>query len=262
MAEETTRYSRRTVLKTSGAATLATTGFAAAAGTAAAADCSGSEVSTPQDTDFTVWLHAAPNADQNGKLSDYATYLENEFNDHVDDFNLSATVYDTDLTKSDIRDHSQDDKPFYAFADYIRDTLYSGDWSGEQGSIDVYMYDSSEWSDTIGAGAMYTSGAYDGASHKSNHNPYPVAVASGSSNGDAGCRIKHELTHGFFYEGTDEYGYNQADHKIMNVSNGGSCSNGVDCRELGDLSGNLIDHAYSYGWVYSGGPDCAYNCTG
>lgn len=261
MSEGTKQYSRRTVLKTTGAATLATTGFAASAGTAAAATCDGSQAPTPQDTDFTVWLHAAPNADQHGKLSDYATYVENEFNDHVSDFNLSVTVYDDNLTKSEIRNYSSDSKPFYAFADYIRETIYSGDWSGEQGDVDVYMYDSSEWSDTIGAGAMYTSGAYDGAASDSFYNPYPVGVASGSSNGDAGCRIKHELTHGFFYQGTDEYGYNQSDHKVMNVSNGGTCSDGADCRELGDLSGKFIDWAYTNSTVYYNGPDCVYKCS-
>lgn len=261
MSEETEQHSRRTVLKTTGAATLATTGFVASAGTATAADCTKSEAPTPQDTDFTVWLHGAPNADQIDKLGDYADYVETEFNDHVSEFSVSVYVYDTDLTKSEIRNYSSDDKPFYAFADYIRDKFYSGDWSGEQGTIDFYMYDNSEWSDTIGAGAMYSSGAYAGASHKSNHNPYPVGVASGSSNGDAGCRIKHELTHGFFYEGTDEYGYNQADHKVMNVSNGGTCSDGADCRELGDLSGKFIDHAYAYSWVYYNAQDCVYKCS-
>jgi hypothetical protein len=117
MSEGTERYDRRTVLKTTGAATLATTGFVASTGGAMAATCDESEAPTPQDTDFTVWLHASPTADQNGKLSDYATYLENEFNDHVSDFNLSATVFDSDLTKSEIKDHSNKDKPFYAFAD-------------------------------------------------------------------------------------------------------------------------------------------------
>lgn len=249
------------MLKTTGAATLATTGFVASNGTARAATCDGSQAPEPQNTDFTVWLHASPTADQNDKLDDYATYLENEFNAHVDDFNLTAVVYDSSLTKSEIKEYSNDDKPFYAFADYVREVFYSGDWSDDQGSIDFYMYDESKWSDTIGAGAMYTSSAYDGASNKSNRNPYPVGVASGSSSGDAGCRIKHELTHGFFYLGTDEYGYNQADHKVMNVSNGGTCSDGADCRELGDLAGNFIDWAYTNSTVYYGGPDCVYKCT-
>jgi hypothetical protein len=265
MSEETNKFSRRTVLKTTSAATVATTGFLASADRGRADDCNTCEEyapSPPEDTDFDIRLHASPTADQIDKLSDYADYVENEFNYHVSDFSVSVQVYDDGLTKSEIENYSSEDEPFFNFAAYIEETQYGGDWSGEQGDIDFYMYDESAWSDTVGNGGMYTSSAYNGASPDSGLNPHPVGVASGSSDGDAGCRIKHELTHGFLYQCTDEYGYHQDDHKLMNVSNGGNCSEGADCRELGSLAGTFIDYAYTYNRVYFGTDDCVYKCTG
>lgn len=248
MVRNSNPVSRRTVLKS--AAAVGGAGLLGA-GTVSADHCSGTEAPTPQDTDFSVYIHWEPSADK-GSESDaetLASHVESEFGDHVSAFSVSGVDFG-DLTKSEIRNKSDKDGVLGAFGEYVEKTFYNGDWNGEQGSIDLYIYDAANWDVHPGGGGSHSSGAYDGAASGSIYNPWPACVVNGTSDGDYLGRGVHELTHMFMYQGTDEYGYNQNDHCAMEEGDG----------PLHSTTANFIEHAYNYSWVYYSAPDRVYEC--
>lgn len=251
---------RRDVLKLTGSTVAAATGTVLVGGRAAAHSDSCDPVSTPapDDGNFYVYLWVEDTTSVEGDIDNYASSVESEYNDHVDDFTVSVTVYREDLSQDEIYDEVQSDtdksRPFPCFADYIRETFYGGSFSG-QGTIDAFYWDVDNW-DEDSHGRSKSSGAYDGASQYDGRNPYPVCAmeAYHDHRGDDYCRLKHELGHMFLFGGVDEHGYHQSDHDLMDLSNDG------DCHELGDEMGTFIDWAYSYNRVYPYEEDSVYKC--
>lgn len=246
---------RRTVLKRSAALGAAGVTGLNLMGRAAAVDCNGEQAPEPQDTDFHVWVHWADgDATHCNKSSaeNVANHIESEYNTHVSAFDLTASAY-TETSKSTIRNYSDKDGVFGAWKEYIREYFYSGDWSGEQGDIDLYIYDPDQWDVHPGGGGAHSSGALDGASSKSIDNPTPACVINGTSAGSVTGRGEHEVTHLFMYATTDEYDYNSDDHSVFELDSDGA---------LHSDSADFVRYAYLYNRVYPYADSSAYKCEG
>lgn len=257
---DTIGLNRRDVLKTAGGTVAAATGVALLGGPAAAhsKSCDPASAPAPDAGDFDVFLWVEDTTSVEGDLQNYASSVQNEFNDHVDAFTINVSIWNENLSQNEIYDKVQSDtdksRPFPCFADYIRETFYSGEFSG-QGVIDAFYWDVDNW-DATSHGRSKSSGAYDGASQYGARNPYPVCAmeAYHDHKGDDYCRLKHELGHMFLFGGVDSYGYNQSDHALMDLSNDG------DCHELGDEMGQFIEYAYWYNRVYPFETADVYKC--
>lgn len=249
---------RRSFLKGLATTTVGATGFS---GIAAASDgCDTHDLPLPDDTDFAVniWRTEAAANNMYDKISfgEIIDYLDKEYS-KVDFFDVN--FYDGYVKKASTFKNettADEDYPMWPFGDWIQDNYYGGDWTGEQGQIDILYYHADNWSDgDRNNGAAPSSGAaYNGAHINDRRNPAPIAMVRADNADKVGlkCRAKHELAHLFFPEGPDENGYAVDDHAVMDLDD--------TCLPLNDTSVSFIEFAYEYGQVYPWAPDSVYTC--